>query len=61
MNKEYWIPEDVWDIVKSYLFIKEFYIGDVIYGLPKRHFKFINYNHFASDKNIAPYFASILE
>tara|TARA_B100000900_G_C20246006_1_gene579922 strand:- start:217 stop:594 length:378 start_codon:yes stop_codon:yes gene_type:complete len=50
MNNEYWIPEDIWNIVKSYLLYKEFYIGDVIYGLPKKYSNFINYSHFASDK-----------
>ena len=52
MSKEYWVPEDLWLIVKSYLFYKEFNVGDVIYGLPKNVFnaQYINYCHFASDK-----------
>ena len=50
MSREYWVPEDLWRIVKSYLFYKEFYIGDVIYGLPKKDSNFIHYAHFAADK-----------
>ena len=51
MNNEYWVPEDIWDIIKSYFLVPEFYIGDVIYGIPKRlHNNSQNYNHFAADK-----------
>ena len=51
MSKEYWVPEGIWRIIKSYLLVPEFYIGDVIYGIPKRlHNNSQNYNHFAADK-----------
>ena len=51
MSKEYWVPEGIWRIIKSYLLVPEFYIGDVIYGIPKiLHNNSQNYNHFAADK-----------
>ena len=51
MSKEYWVPEGIWRIIKSYLLFPEFYIGDVIYGIPKRlHNNSQNYNHFAGNK-----------
>ena len=51
MSKEYWVPEGIWRIIKSYLLVPEFYIGDVIYGIPKGvHNNSQNYNHFAGNK-----------
>ena len=51
MSREYWVPEGIWRIIKSYFLVPEFYIGDVIYGIPKRlHNNSQNYNHFAADK-----------
>ena len=50
MNNEYWVPEGIWDIIKSYLLVPEFYTGDVIYGIPKKDSNFIHYAHFAADK-----------
>ena len=51
MSEEYWVPEGIWRIIKSYFLVPEFYIGDVIYGIPKRlHNNSQNYNHFAADK-----------
>ena len=51
MSKEYWVPEGIWRIIKSFLLFPEFYIGDVIYGIPKRlHNNSQNYNHFAGNK-----------
>ena len=51
MSREYWVPEGIWRIIKSYFIVPEFYIGDVIYGIPKRlHNNSQNYNHFAADK-----------
>ena len=51
MSREYWVPEGIWRIIKSYFLVLEFYIGDVIYGIPKRlHNNSQNYNHFAADK-----------
>jgi len=51
MSKEYWVPEEIWSIIKSYFIVSEFYIGDVIYGIPKGiHNNSQNYNHFAANK-----------
>ena len=51
MSREYWVPEGIWRRIKSYFLVPEFYIGDVIYGIPKRlHNNSQNYNHFAADK-----------
>ena len=51
MSKEYWVPEEIWSIIKSYFIVLEFYIGDVIYGIPKGiHNNSQNYNHFAANK-----------
>jgi hypothetical protein len=51
MSSEYWVPEGVWRIIKSYFLVPEFYIGDVIYGIPKGiHNNSQNYNHFAANK-----------
>ena len=51
MSKEYWVPEEIWSIIKSYFIVLEFYIGVVIYGIPKGiHNNSQNYNHFAANK-----------
>ena len=30
MNKEYWVPEDIWREIKSYFIVKKFHIGDYL-------------------------------
>ena len=53
MNKEYWVPEELWRIIKSYFLVPDFHLGDVIYGIPKKRITYDgpqNYNHFASKK-----------
>ena len=46
-----YFPEDLWREIKAYMFVPEYYVGDVIYGVPRKDYKGSqHYNHFISGK-----------
>ena len=46
-----YFPEDLWREIKTYIFVPEYYVGDVIYGIPRKDYAGSqHYNHFISGK-----------
>ena len=44
-----YFPEDIWREIKSFTLVPEFYVGDFIYGIPRRDFiGKPHYNNFIS-------------
>ena len=46
-----YFPEDIWRIIKSYTFFRDFCVGDFIYGIPRKDFiGEQHYNNFISQR-----------
>jgi len=46
-----YFPEDIWREIKSFTLVPEFYVGDFIYGIPRRDFiGKPHYNNFISQR-----------
>ena len=46
-----YFPEDIWRIIKSYTFFRDFCVGDFIYGIPRKDFLGQpHYNNFISER-----------
>ena len=46
-----YFPEDIWGIIKSYTFFRDFCVGDFIYGIPRKDYiGEQNYNNFISER-----------
>ena len=46
-----YFPEDIWNVIKSYTFFRDFCVGDFIYGTPRKDFiGEQHYNNFISQR-----------
>lgn len=46
-----YFPEDIWREIKSYTFFHDFFVGDFIYGIPRKDFiGDQHYNNFISQR-----------